>query len=162
MSSIQENNYHQAGGRQGGNYQRGGQPNARNHNSYQQSMNYNNQNRQYNNSGANNANNNAGNGKSIISGNEEPRYVAFVGNLPLDMIQGDIDIIFKNLPLKQVRMVRDKETDAFKGFCYVEFENEEALKSAIQLNGAVRCSFSNIFLGCFCSIFIWFFFSFYF
>lgn len=68
---------------------------------------------------------------------DEKRHVAFVGNLPIDLIQGDIDIIFKNLPLKQVRMVRDRETDKFKGYCYVEFDTAEALSKALMLNGAV-------------------------
>lgn len=67
----------------------------------------------------------------------EVRHVAYVGNLPIDLIQGDIDIIFKNLPLKSVKMVRDKETDKFRGYCYVEFETADALKRALQLNGAV-------------------------
>jgi hypothetical protein len=77
--------------------------------------------------------------KSISSPNDrnEIRHVAYVANLPADVIQGDIDIIFKNLPLKQVRMVRDKETDKFKGYCYVEFESAEALGKALQMNGAV-------------------------
>ncbi len=85
----------------------------------------------------NNNNNNNGNGKSLLGDNEE-RYVAFVGNLPVNIIQGDIDIIFKNLPMKQVRMVRDKETDKFRGYCYVEFDSQEALNNALKLNGAVR------------------------
>lgn len=67
---------------------------------------------------------------------EEPRFVAFVGNLPVDIIQGDIDIIFKNFNIKQVRMVRDRETDKFRGYCYVEFDTAESLNQALGLNGA--------------------------
>merc|ERR1712127_404873 len=58
------------------------------------------------------------------------------GNLPVDIIQGDIDIIFKNFNLKQVRMVRDRETDKFRGYCYVEFDTAESLNQALALNGA--------------------------
>lgn len=69
------------------------------------------------------------------------KFVAYVGNLPLDLIQGDVDIIFKNLPIKQVKMIRDKETEKFKGYCYVEFANAEVLSKALNLNGAVYLIF---------------------
>ena len=120
-----------------------------NRGNYQNNNNYNNNRNNYNNTNtSNSAPNSAGGGvaagpttnKQISSPSDrnEIRHVAFVANLPNDMIQGDIDIIFKNLPLKQVRMVRDKETDKFKGYCYVEFETAEALGKALLLNGAVN------------------------
>lgn len=43
--------------------------------------------------------------------------------------------IFNELKVKNVRLVKDKETDAFKGFCYVEFETLQDLEGAVTLDG---------------------------
>lgn len=67
---------------------------------------------------------------------EDDGFRAYVGNLPNDCVQGDIEqYIFPGLKIVSVRMVRDRETDRFKGFAYVEFGTEEELLEALKVNG---------------------------
>uniref|UniRef100_A0A0N5BAQ9 RRM domain-containing protein n=1 Tax=Strongyloides papillosus TaxID=174720 RepID=A0A0N5BAQ9_STREA len=75
--------------------------------------------------------------RSTVQLPENPPYKVYVGNLPYDAIQGDMDDIFKDCDMVEVKMVRDRETDKFKGYAYVEFRTREDLAKALQFNGYV-------------------------
>ncbi|XGW17637.1 hypothetical protein V3C99_002326 [Haemonchus contortus] len=69
-------------------------------------------------------------------------FKAFFGNLPFDGVQGDIEQILKHvgftedeIRLIHIRMVRDRETDKFKGFAYVEFNSAKDLEKVLEWDG---------------------------
>lgn len=66
-----------------------------------------------------------------------PLCLAFVDNLPQKISESDIILIFSKFDIKNVRLVRDKETDVFKGYCYVEFDILEELHEALEWDGCI-------------------------
>ncbi|GMR44528.1 hypothetical protein PMAYCL1PPCAC_14723, partial [Pristionchus mayeri] len=66
----------------------------------------------------------------------------FIGNLPHDSTPSDIDTVLENagLTIEEIRtfnihMVRDRESDQFKGFAYVEVSAKDQLDKVLTLNG---------------------------
>lgn len=70
----------------------------------------------------------------------EAPYCAFVGNLPQGLVQGDVMKIFEksNVSVRSVRLVKDRETDQFKGYCYVEFDSQKDLAEVLKLDGRIQ------------------------
>ncbi|KAK9717355.1 Eukaryotic translation initiation factor 4B [Basidiobolus ranarum] len=63
-------------------------------------------------------------------------FTAYIGNLPFDLIDADIEDFFAGSKVASVRLVRDKMDDKPKGFGYVEFDDRESLVKALEKNGS--------------------------
>lgn len=67
---------------------------------------------------------------------QQGQLTVFIGNLPFECTQGDIDALFQGLNVEQVRLIHDREEGTFKGFGYVEFSDEESLNTALGYNNS--------------------------
>ncbi|KAF5375611.1 hypothetical protein D9757_008541 [Collybiopsis confluens] len=65
----------------------------------------------------------------------QPPFTAFVGNLPFDLSEADLEDFFSSTKTKSVKIIKDRD-DKPKGFGYVEFEELEGLKDAIAQTGS--------------------------
>lgn len=60
----------------------------------------------------------------------------YSANWPYDATEEDIRSFFANYSVEHVKMVNDRETQKFRGFCFVEVSSEdEAQKAIAALNG---------------------------
>jgi RNA recognition motif-containing protein len=55
--------------------------------------------------------------------------------LSFDSSEDDLTDLFSNLKISKIRLVRDRESERSKGFGYVEFDDLESLKGALELSG---------------------------
>ncbi|TFK40088.1 hypothetical protein BDQ12DRAFT_680318 [Crucibulum laeve] len=65
----------------------------------------------------------------------QPPYTAFVGNLAFDLTEQDLEQFFGDTKTKSIKIIKDRDEKP-KGFGYVEFEDVEGLKDALQKSGS--------------------------
>ncbi|THU56240.1 hypothetical protein C4D60_Mb11t15200 [Musa balbisiana] len=70
---------------------------------------------------------------------DEPKKVdgcfsAYVGNLSWDVTEDDIRDCFKDSKISSVRFALDKRTGQSRGFCHIDFEDDESLEEAMKKN----------------------------
>jgi translation initiation factor 4B len=69
-----------------------------------------------------------------------PPFTAYVGNLPEEAVESDLDTMFHGLDLVKVHLVIDRETQRHKGYGYAEFATKDSLVRALSLDGAAWMS----------------------
>ena len=69
---------------------------------------------------------------------DKPPFTAHIGNLSFEASEADIGDFFgaAGASVKNVRLVRDRETERPRGFGYVEFNDLQSLKNALPLSGS--------------------------
>jgi len=60
----------------------------------------------------------------------------FVGNLPWSASEDEIREFFGDLEISDLRMMTDRQTGNFKGFCYVDFADQQNAEKAFALAGS--------------------------
>ncbi|KAG6499475.1 phragmoplastin interacting protein 1-like [Zingiber officinale] len=70
---------------------------------------------------------------------DEPKKVegcfsAYVGNLSWDVTEDDIRDYFKDSKISSVRLALDKTSGVSRGFCHIDFEDDESLEEAMKKN----------------------------
>jgi translation initiation factor 4B len=65
----------------------------------------------------------------------EPPFTAHIASLSFDANEDDLANLFSNLKVANIRLLRDRNTERSKGFAYVEFEDLDSLKGALELSG---------------------------
>ncbi|CDS03401.1 hypothetical protein LRAMOSA00803 [Lichtheimia ramosa] len=64
----------------------------------------------------------------------EPPFTAHIANLSFDANEDDLADFFGQMKIANIRILRDRD-ERSKGFGYVEFEDLESLKGALELTG---------------------------
>ena len=61
---------------------------------------------------------------------------AFIKNLPYEISEKEVGDKFRSCgKIKSIRFVYNSQTKKFKGFCYIDFKEHNALLKALELNG---------------------------
>ena len=61
----------------------------------------------------------------------------YVGSLPFSFEENDLENQFSSFgEIREVKLIRDRESGRSKGFAFVTFETEEAAQAALELNGS--------------------------
>jgi len=64
-------------------------------------------------------------------------HTAFVGNLWFKTTRTEVARIFANYRVVDIRMLMDRSTGTFRGFCYVDFASAAELTDALALDGVL-------------------------
>ena len=60
----------------------------------------------------------------------------YVGNIPYSTTEDELQATFAPYgPLREVKIITDRETGRSRGFAFVTFDNFEGAEAATQLNG---------------------------
>ncbi len=60
----------------------------------------------------------------------------YVGNLPFDAVESEVRELFEaHGTIESIAMINDRDTGRFRGFCFVEMPDGDALKAISALDG---------------------------